>query len=412
MNSDRTRKLSIERVLIVLSYLAYSLYVLIQAFPDLSTQIIIFSVFIAGLTLFVSIMKNRTVVISSCKVKYQLGIWCIVVLMIITSLIYRSIYSTYGNIGYYIIDILAVITLLCGDAFIIDESIETFENLVFTIGFISCIIGVFALTVSNFQVVVISDRRENTRYIQYYLWKLMEIWPYLIVITVLRWKDNRKNKFKLAITIVLAIEYFILSVLFLKRVVYFDIAVLLLIAILVNTSHRKQLLKTLVYICTILLGVYLMAKYLFSFDIMPYISLTFSRFDNNNISEFDRFKEFTNLFDQFDWEFVITGMGFGSAQNGPGGGHLHLGLLNLIFKGGIPFFLIIVGIGCKSLKIVRDRNVPITEKIHSSIVLYTLLRSLVSPFWQPNPTRIIFSICIILMLNQYDKLYKTRGVAL
>ena len=213
MNQEKVKKGIIERSLIILSYIAYSLYVLIPIIPAYSTLIILFSLSVAGLILVFSILKNNVLDISSSVGKYKLSFWFVIFLMVMSTLIYRSIYSTYWNIGYYVIDIIAVVMLLCGDAFLSDKSDDIVENIVFKIGFISCIIGIVALAKSNFQVVTISDRAENTGNIQYYLWKLMEIWPCLIIMAILKRNDIRKKKIRISVTVILAVEYFILSVL-------------------------------------------------------------------------------------------------------------------------------------------------------------------------------------------------------
>jgi len=113
--------------------------------------------------------------------------------------------------------------------------------------------------------------------------------------------------------------------------------------------------------------------------------------------------EFSDLFTEIGPRFLIAGMGIGSSHARAGGVNLHMGLLNFLFKGGIPLFIVIIVQMMKSLKVLVSR-IPTTEKYYAACVTYAFIRSIISPFWVPNPTRILFSIALAMSLYKYDEI--------
>jgi hypothetical protein len=273
----------------------------------------------------------------SVKQIYTLFFLCCLTMML-TSVVYSIFYPGYYNSGYLLLDLCAMLTLFSGLAFINPSREKDIEKGLFFIGGISCFVGLYALFQTDFNIAANVYSRINVFYIQYGLWKTMECWPFLIIFILFRYQSMKFRKSRAIIAFICSLEYFVLSLVFLKRVVFFDIIVLLLVIILANRLSFIRVFRITFFITAGVMVPYLLVSYYFHYDLLKSVLDTLARFDNVTISNFDRFVEFKNLFQQFDLSFLLFGRGFASIHDGPGFGNLHLGLLNYIFKGGFLLF--------------------------------------------------------------------------
>lgn len=387
-----------------LAYFISALYTL-ALFLNLSPAIVLVGLtFFCFYTVFISekqlTKKNRYIRSCSELVKFRNSIVICSLIMIMSGVIYRIKMPGSYNVGAFVIDICAIMTLLSGLAFCDLDNEEIIEVSLFLLTFFACIIGVWALIKSNFRIISVSDRGNNVGQIQYSLWKLMEFWPFALIFLFFRYKEMSHRKKKLICAIICTIEYFVLSQLFMKRVIFFDAAVLAFVLMLVYREKKVKIIRIIVSCGIGILIIYFFIKVIFNYDLVQIINITLSRFQNQNLKDFDRFVEFINLFNQFGYSFIFTGRGFGSVQSGPGGVNLHIGILNYLFKGGVVFFLIMLNVFRKSV-IVLTSSLNMNDKVYSACVVYTLMRSFMSPVWIPNPTRFFFAACIVMSLTKY-----------
>lgn len=355
------------------------------------------------LLIYTILPKNR-ISFSRSVYSFRTGILICFILMFFSSLFNLLIGTDGYELGYVIIDCLAIMILYIGPCYV-DESIEeNFERWIFFLGGIACIIGFYAMVLSNFRISNINERATNTLQLQYYLWKLMECWPFLLINLILRFDKAKRYPIRMVITAVLFLEYVILSLLFMKRMVFFDMLVVVVVSVLSYRANFIKLMRRALLPTLIVFVLFLIGKRVFSFDVNNILQLTLNRFDNDEtITEFDRLTEFYDLFDQFGYRFLIAGMGIGSSHSRAGGVNLHMGLLNFIFKGGLPLFFLIVFQLLKAIRVLLSR-IDTSEKFYAACVIYTLIRSIISPFWVPNPTRILFSITLAMTLYKYDEI--------
>lgn len=344
----------------------------------------------------------------SVKQTYLLLLICCLSMMF-TSVCYMLWDPEHYQFGIVVMDICAMMTLLSGMAMAIPHQENSMEKVLFMIGGLSCLVGLYALTQCNFDAAVIAKRRVNILNIQYGLWKTMECWPFLILFLTLRNKTMEHRRRKIYITVFCTLEYVVLSQVFLKRVVFFDMACLLLVILLANRLSLMKLWKPILLAVVIACFAYFFITSSLHYDLVTIIKNTMNRFDGTTVAEFDRLVEFKDLFQQFDPTFLIWGRGFGSVQDGPGGGNLHLGLLNYIFKGGLLLAGVMMIVFWKSF-LVLISNTSMNKKAYSAAVVYTLMRSAISPIWVPNVTRFLFAACIVLSLMEYDNLYNRKQI--
>ncbi|WP_459930739.1 hypothetical protein [Desulfosporosinus burensis] len=254
------------------------------------------------------------------------------------------------------------------------------------IGIIAIISGLIAISYANFSL----GRDDNIWKPQYIWWGLLYPWSYLLLYKFIMQKTS-------AFWNVLAygsmVMYCVLGLLFGKRVVIFELAIVLLI-IIIATKRRSYILKMFktgaVTMGLIFLGVFA-SHYIFDLNLINLFEDTWLRLSSDSIQEFDRFEEFKNIFRQYPYSIIITGAGLGSFHDGPGGINLHIGWLNFIFKGGILFFVLELWVFSIAIKaLLKSKNKWL--KYISACVVFSYIGIMISSSWVASPIIVSFSI--------------------
>ncbi len=183
---------------------------------------------------------------------------------------------------------------------------------------------------------------------------ILNFWPVFVAAAFVQGKN-----LKLAI-FVWFLEI-IVQLLFLKRAVVVDSTIMLLLLLLFsNKMESKREIKRLVGVLLpfIVIIVILGGDRLFTNNVSVVTQAVSDRFEasSEDLSTIDRFVESINYFTtEAQWYDIVLGRGFLGVHHGLGSEamFLHIGWLNFLFKGGIPFFLLmLVGFG-KSISCVK-----------------------------------------------------------
>lgn len=141
----------------------------------------------------------------------------------------------------------------------------------------------------------------------------------------------------------------ILNLLFLKRMIFVDSAILLLIILYYKSVVKKgkraiEFFRYVFAIVFLVINLFLISNVLLKLDLNALLSRVNERFGQVDTTGWVRYEESINFFLNADWYTLIIGSGFGIPHYGleKDNINLHLGIPNFIHKFGIlflPFFL-------------------------------------------------------------------------
>jgi len=315
-------------------------------------------------------------------------------------LVMRIFHSTF-NIGYYslstvIQDIISMIILASGAVLTAKKDFNDSDLMRYLkfIGTIAVLSGILALLHADFSMA----RKANIWQPQYIWWGLLFPWSYLLLYNIIMKKNTI---FWNILAYGSSVMYVVLGLLFEKRVVIFELVMILIIIVLaIRKKSFLELLRTSVIAISLLLIGILMAQYIFDFKLFELIRFTFLRFTIDSLIYFDRFIEFMNLFYTYPLSILITGAGLGSYQSilGVNNINLHIGWLNFIFKGGILFLALelwIFSVAIKTFHKSKDK----LEKYISACVIFSYMVILISSSWVPSPILLNFSFMKFALLR-------------
>jgi len=317
-----------------------------------------------------------------------------------------SLIHIFLNIGTYSIstiiqDVMAIIGLNSG--FILTKNMNSNDKFLIKylkfIGLLAIFSGIIAMLYADFSL-----GRMNVWKPQYIWWQLLFPWSFLLLYKIIIKKVN------IFLTIAAYSStgmYIILGLLFRKRIVLFHLFLILLVYIITKIKKRNLIIKVTKLSIIMLMIIFLSIGI---FRIFPSLNFkssfidTYMRMKSVNIKDFDRFREFINLFKEYPYSIIITGAGLGSYQHGPGGINLHIGWLNFVYKGGILFLFIELWVFILSLKIIfRSKNN--WHKYIAACVVFSYLSIIISSSWVATPVLINFSIMKFSLLRIISNKY-------
>lgn len=192
-----------------------------------------------------------------------------------------------------------------------------------------------------------------------YTWTEIFSYECLTGIWVIPLFSSYLNKRGETVAICLVLMDLIVQSLFLKRGILISISFAVLVIIYVawkigDKKIAKQIIFALLPIAIV--AIYYIVNSSIASDVTAVSDAVSNRFSETaeDASGFDRFIEVRNYFDkEANIIDVILGKGFFSIQHGDHY-YLHIGWANLIFKGGLFFFLLVLSIVPKAIRIIKN----------------------------------------------------------
>lgn len=373
----------------------YSLIYLMPELEKVFVSALILSAIFIGIQLFFQYINKRNPI--RCF-NYMTLLWLLTGFMFLMTLVYSLF-----NVGDYTIstviqDIMSMIMLNSGAVLTVkmnynDENIIKYLKF---IGVIAIVSGLISFSYADFSL----GRDANVWQPQYIWWGLLFPWSYLLLYRVIMKKNN---VFWNVMAFGSTVMYIVLGLLFGKRVVLFDLAIILFIIVIATKkrSFMTKIIKTgMITLCILLLGVFA-SQYIFDFKLIDLFNSTWIRITSDSIQEFDRLNEFKNVLVEYPYSIIITGAGLGSYHSGPGGINLHIGWLNFIFKGGILYFALelwVFSIAIKTLFRTKDK----WQKYLAACVVFSFMAILISSSWVASPITMNFSVMKFALLRVTD----------
>ena len=207
----------------------------------------------------------------------------------------------------------------------------------------------------------------------------------------------------------------ILGAFFLKRVIFFEIIVVVLIAAVAWMSTRRSFstkIKVIskkcigaLFVVALSVGVFSILDVVNPGRLIDLFALTKERIAYQDVREFDRLLELKWLLEESTPLQIIVGSGIGSTHDllGFTTSAVHIGWGNLIFKGGI---LLVILFATGALIIFRNlisrRNMGYS-KTFTCAAAFFLSGLLISPYWGWTPLAFLFGSCFFSSLNASTK---------
>lgn len=391
-----------NKTFMIALFLIY-IYSLIHLNPSMG-RLFVFALQIGFIMLLVQIFLQYKTLNSRALCKNYL-----LLLMLITAwMLFITLFNSTFGVGKYSIsriiqDFISMTVLASGFILTTSKNIESqIKKYIKVITTIALISGFVALYYADFS----AGRAVNVWRPQYIWWGLLFPWSYvLIYISVV---ENRSKKWR-AIAYIITSLYFVLGVLFGKRIVFYELLVII-ITILIAKKDRSMLFKLLklARIFVVLVIVYFISSlFIPDTNIITNVQQTISRFTDLSISSFDRMDEFLNVFNEYPITFIITGSGLGSWHSGPGGINLHIGWLNYLYKGGLLFLILELWVFKLAIQTLFKSYNKMQLFLAASVVSgYGFI--LISSAWVASPQTISFSVMKFALLCYIDKDYKSN----
>lgn len=268
-----------------------------------------------------------------------------------------------------------------------------FHKIMQILGIASIIAAVFGLLFFDFSFKAITDRTMSWSF-SYYCWWLstacFSYWGYYAIIV-------KKEKL-LGYGVVLS--YLILGVLFLKRAAFINVVVLVLFA---NLISNKYLIKSTGMILTLVVSIILLVFMMrvFHFDaVFSFFDLLFNRFENiEELKDIDRIREWEAYYENTSGFQFLIGNGIGhypflqvsenfsiEKLNA-----LHIGLYNIIFKGGVLYSIFYIFLYLKIFKKFFRFNALSRYEL---VCLGVALSAFISLFYEGSWTYALEPFCI------------------
>lgn len=389
-----------KQKLFIVSIILLLLYSLIYLKPELSTWFILAQVIaviiLAILLLFQYAQKGNPIK----SYNYVTLLFFIGIFMFFMMLIY-SIF----NVGNYSVntvvqDLMALVVL--GSGFIFAKNLKHSKKFLIKylkiLGVMAIVSGIISFSYADFS----GSRDDNVWQPQYIWWGLLFPWSYLMLYKFI---IGDKSIFWTVVSYGSTIMYIVLGLLFEKRIVLFELVVILIL-ILIATQKKTFLIKIFkkgIFSLIIIFLIVIASQKFLNFNFLDLFSDTWLRFTNDSIQEFDRLNEFTNIFEEYPYSIIITGAGLGSYHHGPGGINLHIGWLNYIFKGGILFFALELWVLSLAIKaLFKSQNV--WAKYISASVVFIYVDIIIVSSWLATPLMLNFSIMKFALLTILEEI--------
>ena len=225
----------------------------------------------------------------------------------------------------------------------------------------------------------------------------------------------------------ISISYWIsgvlVNLLFLKRAIFVDSIIMIIVIVMINIFEKNKLKaasKIIILVSTIsILMILLQPTILSELSILTYDRYESTRSDINN---FDRIVESRNYLSDASIFEIFFGRGLGGSHYGLGvwASAIHIGWVNFILKGGIILPILVLIIFFKSISLLRIfSNLPSYMKFSVLIIISYSIRLFYINMYNPNPEGIVFFFALFsvadynrknsahharVMHNNYEKL--------
>ncbi|MDI6452380.1 hypothetical protein [Peloplasma aerotolerans] len=196
----------------------------------------------------------------------------------------------------------------------------------------------------------------------------------------------------------------ILNLIFIKRAIFVDTAIVfsvyILMLILYTKNSFKKLLQFLLLIAVLMLGLYL----LLGDFLIELIHTVFSRFEQTaeNITTFDRFVESMNYFKNATFFEILLGKGFLGTHSGQGtiSNALHVGWSNFILKGGIFLLsVLVIPISCVPRLLLNYKKLPLKIQFSTLLMIIYFIRLFYVNLHSFLPDLLIFFYCVFNIMD-------------
>lgn len=238
-------------------------------------------------------------------------------------------------------DLRYVMYFLMGSVFAQQRYMPLFHKIMQFLGISSIFAAIISLVLFDFDISMISGRSSGWN-ISYFLWWLSascySYWGYYGIVM-------KKEKF---LSYGVLLSYFLLGVLFLKRSAFINVFLVVLIGyVLANRNFIKSSIRISSLLMFVFVFVVLLNQ-LFNSNTDIIFKLLFSRFSLiDNIEDIDRIIEWKAYFENSSIRQLLLGNGIGyypylEISNNvflDKVNSLHIGLFNILFKGGILYLI-------------------------------------------------------------------------
>jgi hypothetical protein len=267
------------------------------------------------------------------------------------------------------------------------------------VGVFSLISGLFSFILSEKSFSAISAR-EGAWTIPYYLW-------WVLYSGTSYWFLKSFFERKTNIGYYLLFLYLVVSLFFLKRSGLINVLLLLVFAFVTNNESKR----TFILLFMIVLAIIVIP--IFFGDIF---GLIFSRFFEtaNSLDDWDRNLEIDEFFEQVKDNEILTGFGvnnylkmnyIGVEDNKLNS--IHLGVYNIIYKGGVLYSLFMVALSVYIIKLWKYISINLEIKIGFIIGLIFILNLFYEGGWSYFPEHFFFLLPIFKAIN-LASIYKKK----
>jgi hypothetical protein len=261
-----------------------------------------------------------------------------------------------------------------------------FQKIFNKVGFVAVLSGVVAVIMVDKSFSYVSNR-DGSWTLSYYLWWVVACaYPYLFL------KNNFiKKDYKGLLLITL---HLLLSFLFLKRSGFVGALILISLTFIFSRKTSSILKKMLV------LGLFILIGISFFGDYLDLLVLRFSA-DASELQQFDRYLEVLEFLNIVSSKQLLTGFGannyiemtyIGIQDNAVNS--LHIGLYNIIYKGGILYALFILYLGAQIISLRKYINYNPEIKIGFIIGIFFLISFSYENSWGYLPDHFFLLLAI------------------
>ncbi|HAS92694.1 MAG TPA: hypothetical protein DCS12_10860 [Clostridiales bacterium] len=376
--------------------------------PSLKQPLVFICVLFAGLAQFIYFtFENGKKNFNKNTMIYYFGmlfsIICMVFISLYNSGIGKSNYHSYTTI----VDIVSMAMYTSGIIFTAKNSRMYTYKILLVLGAIGVVNGTLAIFSGDFT----AFDRSNTWTNSYILW--FSLFPWLALLVFSLFKLKQLSLLEKVITYFSTLLYLVLGMLFLKRIVLFE---LLLIVFVTGFAQGYGRFFKRGFIILIFSTIFLyIGDSLLDLNIMKYFELTINRFNEfDTVGGFNRVEEFTVGLSGFGLLDYLFGVGFGGLHFGFGDprGNMHIAWANYLFKGGAVLMLIqFYGLTSSIKSFFKARESNNRNKLaSSSVVIIWFISALINTFWGASAITMLLSMMLFsaLTFNRNDELLLFR----
>ena len=322
-------------------------------------------------------------------------------------------------------DLLTVSYFTLGFVFASYKSRNDFVNIIKYLGPVAVIVGFYAvITGSDFHPSYHAIKMSAWS-LPYYLWWMVGALYFCAIFQAIFQKKN------VWIGWTLLFLYVTCGLMFLKRVVLFELLLIVLIVLiqipierpmflkinkLSRTRRKSPILLMLLLFCLILVVAitptyYLkLASFVRNIDVLSGVVVDRFKQTQEDLPSFDRFIELSSHLESVDTVSAIVGMGFGVFQyyidiENP---NLHMGWGNIFYKGGLILLLFYIYLFIMTIKVFLRRNKSPVLLVSSSISIFYFISLIFSAYWTHIPYTVIFGTMIITTIDQTSEVKRGK----